>query len=329
MIELAHKFNLYGERCQYYLNSREDLRLFDNDSFDFIMSMRVLQHMQPEYSERYVREFIRVLAPGGVLVFQLPTERVAPSSRVAADVTASTQRLPDSAFRARIEVTEPPLVARAGGQLRLSVRLTNTGDVTWPAGCASDGTYQINLGNHWLDASGNCLLIDDSRANLPRDLPPTTEAMLPLVVNVPLQPGEYMLELDMVQELVAWFKDRGSPALRLPLTVAPSAPNNHQARIAGVAGRLHVGQNKVSRLKHFGSRKVRLPLPGTSGHVADEQPAPDSSELLIPRMEMYAVPAKAVAAWVNGAGAELIGTQESVAGGSEWPSLMYCSRKAL
>jgi len=61
-------------RCDFVVNDRADLSIFQDGSFDFIYSNIVLQHMRPEYSTGYIREFCRVLAPGGVAVFQLPSK---------------------------------------------------------------------------------------------------------------------------------------------------------------------------------------------------------------------------------------------------------------
>src|SRR5438105_11020119 len=58
MLELAEQFNRHGERCQYHLNSANDLRLFPDGSFDFVYSLIVLQHMEPQYSKRYIGEFL-------------------------------------------------------------------------------------------------------------------------------------------------------------------------------------------------------------------------------------------------------------------------------
>jgi len=74
MIELATKHNRYGDRCKYYLNQAEDLSVFATASFDFICSFITLQHMEPRYARRYIKEFLRLLVPGGVLLFQLPAE---------------------------------------------------------------------------------------------------------------------------------------------------------------------------------------------------------------------------------------------------------------
>ena len=68
-------------RCQFILNDRADLSIFDDREFDFVYSNLVLQHMRPDYSTAYVREFCRVLAPGGVAVFQLPSKTKAPEKQ--------------------------------------------------------------------------------------------------------------------------------------------------------------------------------------------------------------------------------------------------------
>lgn len=72
MVERARAMNRHGHRCAYNLNQRADLSVFPDASFDFIYSNITLQHMEPQYSKKYIREFIRVLAPGGTVVFQIP-----------------------------------------------------------------------------------------------------------------------------------------------------------------------------------------------------------------------------------------------------------------
>ena len=72
MLELARQYNRFGEKCRYVLNDADDLGLFPDDHFDFVFSLITLQHMAPQYAKSYMSEFLRVLAPGGVVVFQLP-----------------------------------------------------------------------------------------------------------------------------------------------------------------------------------------------------------------------------------------------------------------
>lgn len=73
MVALANSYNRFGPRCRYFENRTNNLLLFPDGSFDFIYSNKVLQHMSPELATGYLREFVRVLSPAGLLVFQLPS----------------------------------------------------------------------------------------------------------------------------------------------------------------------------------------------------------------------------------------------------------------
>lgn len=75
MIKLAETYNKHGEKCSFVLNAVDNLDVFESNSFDFIYTNIVLQHMEPQYALKYIREFIRLLSKGGILIFQLPSER--------------------------------------------------------------------------------------------------------------------------------------------------------------------------------------------------------------------------------------------------------------
>src|ERR1700733_3470468 len=76
MIEKAESFNRYAH-CRYVANSAERLP-FANAYFSFIYSNIVLQHVPRRFSTAYLREFVRVLAPGGILVFGVQDSFAAP-----------------------------------------------------------------------------------------------------------------------------------------------------------------------------------------------------------------------------------------------------------
>jgi SAM-dependent methyltransferase len=80
MIAQARAVNGVPDRCSFELNRSRRLRRFSNDSFDLVYSRMVLQHMAPSLARGYLRELVRVLAPGGALVFQLP-ERMSVDQR--------------------------------------------------------------------------------------------------------------------------------------------------------------------------------------------------------------------------------------------------------
>jgi len=64
------------------VNARKDLKLFADNRFDFVYSNITLQHIEPRFIKRYVEEFVRLLAPGGVLLFQFPSEPVSRRDRL-------------------------------------------------------------------------------------------------------------------------------------------------------------------------------------------------------------------------------------------------------
>ena len=213
MIEHARRFNRHGGQCRYVLNEAADLSVFLDNHFDFIYSFIVLQHMEPRYIRRYLEDFLRILAPGGLAYFQIPGERL----ELAFD------ELPPSACRARITLLEPPRTVRAGADAVVRAKVENVGDVTWPSVGPAAVKRQINLGNKWLDEAGN-VMHEGGRAILPKGLAPGQHVELPLRVRAPGVRGRYLLEVDMVQENVTWFKDRGSQVVRAPIHVKRQGP---------------------------------------------------------------------------------------------------------
>ena len=78
MVELAGRHNRRPEHCQYVHNQAGDLRRFDDDSFDLVYSNITLQHIRSPLARSYMREFLRLLSPGGLLLFHLPSHRRSP-----------------------------------------------------------------------------------------------------------------------------------------------------------------------------------------------------------------------------------------------------------
>jgi SAM-dependent methyltransferase len=60
-------------RCRFLLSEHPDLREVPGDSVDLLVTERVLQHLPPEVLDGYLREFVRVLRPGGVALLHAPT----------------------------------------------------------------------------------------------------------------------------------------------------------------------------------------------------------------------------------------------------------------
>lgn len=73
MVSRARALNADKPTCTFTILDEGGLTAFPGGSFDFIYSRIVLQHI-PDRSETeaHLREFVRLLTGGGLLVFQLP-----------------------------------------------------------------------------------------------------------------------------------------------------------------------------------------------------------------------------------------------------------------
>jgi SAM-dependent methyltransferase len=141
MITQAREWNRECTRCRFILNTTGDLQIFESASVDLIYSRFVLQHLPSRaLVEAYLRDFIRILRPGGLLVFQLPRKigllhRVQPRRRlyallrgfgVSERVLLGPLKLTPIAMRAMPEAEVARLVETLGGHL---VRADHPSDV--------------------------------------------------------------------------------------------------------------------------------------------------------------------------------------------------------
>jgi SAM-dependent methyltransferase len=72
MIALARELNCNLPNCRFQLNECIQLKSLQDNYFGFIYTSLVLQHIAGPCSYEYIAELIRVLKPGGILIFQVP-----------------------------------------------------------------------------------------------------------------------------------------------------------------------------------------------------------------------------------------------------------------
>jgi hypothetical protein len=123
--------------------------------------------------------------------------------------------LPDNGFRAEVTIAEPPTKLRTGQKETIFIKVKNVSDVVWyqRGGQLTDRTdnkFYIAAGNHWLDKDGKQTSEEEGHNGIPKDLKPGEETEMTLLITAPKAAGEYYLRLDMVQEGVSWFGERGS-----------------------------------------------------------------------------------------------------------------------
>lgn len=129
--------------------------------------------------------------------------------------------LPDNGYKAKITLSDPPAKLRPGQKQIIQVKVQNSGEALWKVrGCGEDNKFYIATGNQWLKAEGEQLVTRmDGRHGLPNNLKPGEEVEVPLQITAPNEPGEYILEVDLVQEQVAWFHEKGSETAKVKVTV--------------------------------------------------------------------------------------------------------------
>lgn len=270
MVEAARRINAHPGRVSYEHYDGHVLP-FPDDSFDSAVTLIVLQHIPPAGQLSAMLELHRVVRPGGLLLFQVPAAMRSP------------EPLAVETCRAEITFLEAPETLRPLSTGTVRARVTNRGPAPWPA------DQEVKLGNRWHREGFE--VRDDGRAELPRVVLPDEALELELTVRAPAEPGDYELELDMVQEFVAWWSEHDSPAARRTVTVAATAePRTFQAAPAAPAP--------------AGTR----PRPETEG------------------IEMHPVPTSLVRAVFDHVGAEIVAVDEYAIAGPEWVSRTYLVR---
>jgi 4-amino-4-deoxy-L-arabinose transferase-like glycosyltransferase len=251
VVLMVLQFAIFQWQYHASAHSARRLRQFDNGYPEQIFARAVARPERPiyladalaipSYIQAYwnatlqgvpINNFVRLApeesAPEGALV--ITTEENCPRCQIlsksefytlyiAKGPPPTREPLVEGDFRAAIRLVSTTEVLRAGQQASFRVMVTNDSNSIWLARERSGGRYQVSLGNRWLDRGGNVVINDDGRAALLNDLRPGEQVELNLVVNASTTPGDYLLELDMLQEGVAWFGLKGSATLRLLVRV--------------------------------------------------------------------------------------------------------------
>jgi len=158
----------------------------------------------------------RVRAPSAHGTYQLRFDMVYEgltwfsSQSQAMGSTAATSRAPIWGAR-----YEPGAVAAlsSGQRVTVPVVLTNTGELSWPAG--------LNLAYHVYDSANRLVTWDGARTALPSGLAPGQAVTVQAQLVAPLLGGTYSVRWDVVQENVSWFSQRGVTAGTQSVAVDP------------------------------------------------------------------------------------------------------------
>ena len=91
----------------------------------------------------------------------------------------------------------------SGEHRQIHFRVTNLGDEEWPG--LSDREPAIRIAYRWYSSKGELIVEEGERSQLPVAVRPEATVVVPVLVTAPQQPGELVLEVDLVHENVQWF----------------------------------------------------------------------------------------------------------------------------
>jgi inositol phosphorylceramide mannosyltransferase catalytic subunit len=107
------------------------------------------------------------------------------------------------AYRATIEPLEPAGAMAPSEHRQVFLYVTNEGSERWPA--TLEESPEIRLAHRWIEQSEGTEVQIGPRAAFRRPVAPGQRVLVPVDVVAPSLAGDYVLEVDLVHELVRWF----------------------------------------------------------------------------------------------------------------------------
>lgn len=118
-------------------------------------------------------------------------------------------------YRAALSVDRAPSKPlRAGAIVDLDVTVTNLSEEVWLGGSGTG----LTVAARWYVGSERIPKVA-AAVPLPLDLEPGGQAVVSIEVPTPNLPGAVQLEIDMVDQGISWFNDKGSASERVNITI--------------------------------------------------------------------------------------------------------------
>ena len=129
----------------------------------------------------------------------------------------------EAASRYNAEYTEVSTISDSmteDTEYKFKIKVKNTGTLTWN----KNGGNPIYLGYHWIDFNTKEIVVfDGERSIISNDgVDVGQEAEFDLKIVAPSEPGDYILQIDLVHEEVTWFSYQGVPTLEKFVSVGVS-----------------------------------------------------------------------------------------------------------
>lgn len=126
-----------------------------------------------------------------------------------------------------------------GSSTTVNLTLTNTSSFPWPA----EGLNAVQISYRWLDSQGHTL-ISSSPISLARDLPVNATVSSSVIVQAPVQAGNYTLQWDLIQDTRVFSQQGAQPkndSVTITDPASPPAPAPTALASPGPSGTVPAG----------------------------------------------------------------------------------------
>lgn len=123
---------------------------------------------------------------------------------------------PENVFSAQYSSPRNSLDVASASAFTLPVTVKNTSGGAWDSK-AEKGP--VRAGYHWLDSEKKMVVLDGNRTWFADPVKPGSEATIQLAVVAPKAPGNYTLQVSLVQEGKGWFESKSVQPLEVSVKV--------------------------------------------------------------------------------------------------------------
>lgn len=131
-------------------------------------------------------------------------------------LSACDNSKPENIFSAQYTTAQSSLDVATASTFTVPLTIKNTSTATWDSNVAKG---PVLAAYHWLDSEKKLLLLDGKRTYFSEPIKPGAETAVQLVVLAPKAPGNYVLQVSLVQEGVSWFESENVKPLELSVKV--------------------------------------------------------------------------------------------------------------
>jgi hypothetical protein len=119
-------------------------------------------------------------------------------------------------FIASIDYHGSKIETNPSKTISIPIFVINKSTTTWDS---KDKDHPVFISYHLLNTKRDMVEYDNIRTSFNKRIGTDESARVDLMVNASSKKGEYYLEVDIVKEKVAWFKNKGSKTKLIPLSI--------------------------------------------------------------------------------------------------------------